>query len=347
MTRDALPVVELDVIEGLADVARDEVVQRLGTDIGRIAVGDRSVSFRRDGDVKPLFGLRTPLNASWRLAFEGRRPTVVVGDDRLADVLDRVLALHPHGTFDSFSIDAPGKRSVAMTRVREFVGHHTGLRFEEAHSQLLLRVRRGPDNTWEVLVRLTPRPLSARQWRVRSPEGAVNACLAASIVRLLESSPGHRFVNLMCGSATLLIERVLSSQAGSAVGVDLSSAMVDDARANVAAAGVGDRCALLLGDVTHLPLGTAFADEACVVLPYGFWIGSHITNEELYPVLLDEAARVLRPSGRLVVLTQEIDLMTRALDASPAWRTLGERRVWQGGHRPCAYVLQRTDATQR
>lgn len=63
---------------------------------------------------------------------------------------------------------------------------------------------------WDVLVRLSTFPLSARSWRAEGYHAAVNATVAAAMVRLSQPRSGDRVVNLMCGSGTILVERLLT-----------------------------------------------------------------------------------------------------------------------------------------
>src|SRR5680860_140502 len=126
---------------------------------------------------------------------------------------------------------------------------------------MLLRVRRYGRATapaeadsaagWEVLVRLTDRPLSARSWRVCNRPGGVNATVAVAMNRLVRSEPGAAYLNLMCGSGTLLVERAISGPARRIVGIDNEPDALDCARANLAAAGV-EGCELVLADVASL-----------------------------------------------------------------------------------------------
>ena len=68
--------------------------------------------------------------------------------------------------------------------------------------------------------------------------------------------PDDAVANLMCGSGTLLIERLLAAPARLAVGVDLAAEAVDAAAVNVAEAGLTDRVQLV-GRTSPTPAGRA------------------------------------------------------------------------------------------
>src|SRR5207302_4929243 len=95
----------------------------------------------------------------------------------------------------------------------------------------------GPAGGWETLVRLSPRPLSARPWRVCNLPGALDATAASAIARLAGPRPDERYLNLASGSGTLLIERLALGPAGPAVGVELDPRALDCARRNLDASG--------------------------------------------------------------------------------------------------------------
>lgn len=287
-----------------------------------------------------LVSLRCPVAAYLVVSRTGAKPTVLVGDSSLGDACSRVLGSHPDGTFTTFGIDMPGRDSPAARRIREQVAHRTGLRYERERGQLLVRCRRSKDG-WQALVRLTPKPLSTRPWRTRSVQGALNACIAASIVRILEPFADDGFLNLMCGSGTIAIERALVGPATRIVAADIDDTMTGITREHARAAGVTDRVEVLQDDALGSSFPDATFDRLAAVLPYGFKIGSHGENVAGYPAMLTEAARVSVPGARFALLTQELKLLEETMAAQREWRQTESRRIWQGGHRPNLVVLER------
>jgi tRNA (guanine6-N2)-methyltransferase len=174
---------------------------------------------------------------------------------------------------------------------------------------------------------------------VRNYRGALNATIAAAMVELSEPRPDDRFLNLLSGSGTLLIERALRAPAARLVGVELDADVVAIAAENAAAASVD--LELLQEDGRSTSLPSASFDAACTDLPYGDALGSHADNEALAVDVLAEAARLVVPGGRLIVITHELQRFRRALAAVPAWALTSERRVFQKGHRPGIWQLTR------
>ena len=59
------------------------------------------------------------------------------------------------------------------------------------------------------------------------------------------------------------------------------------------------------GSCTLLPVRAASVDVLLCDLPFGKMFGSVDGNRELYPKMLAEAARAVRPGGRAVLLTSD------------------------------------------
>jgi 23S rRNA G2445 N2-methylase RlmL len=153
--------------------------------------------------------------------------------------------------------------------------------------------------------------------------GALNATAAFAMVSLATPAHDEEFVNVACGSGTLMIERLALGPAGSVVGFDVDPRALDCARANLEASGYAAGARLVLGDATHLPHEAGSVRTVVADLPFAMLMGAGTTNSQLYPALLQEAGRVLTPSGRLVAVTTQKHLMTRIIDEQKdLWRTL-------------------------
>src|SRR5262249_55630012 len=171
----------------------------------------------------------------------------------------------------------------------------------------------GSDAGFDLLIRLTPRPLSARPWRKCNLPGALNATVARAMVGLTSPAPQDRFVNLTCGSATLMIERLALGPARLVLGGDRDPAALECARANLEAAGLAGQSSLARWDAGRLPLESTSVSVLCADLPYGMLMGSRRENAQLYPALLAEATRVAVPGASMVLITHAVSLLDQAL----------------------------------
>jgi tRNA (guanine6-N2)-methyltransferase len=336
---------ECEVLPGLEPFCADELRRVLGRQPRlSVATGPGAVRLSWSGPPRALLGLRTAVAAYLLASVPGRRPSTLLGDTTLLDQVQTVRGLHRPGSFSSFRLSAPGRDSAALRRLRQELSARTGLDHDPDDGELYLRIRRsaGGDG-WDLLTRLTPRPLSARRWRVVNLPGALNATIAAAMVELSRPRPDDRVLNLMCGSGTILVERLARGRAALSAGCDLDPAALAASRANLEAAGLARSTALARMDATALGVGDASFDVLLADLPYGHRMGSHQGNAALYPAVLAEAARVTRPGGALLAVTHELKLFQRCLEAeAPRWRVERAVQVYQKGHHPVVHLLRRT-----
>lgn len=338
--------VELTFLPGLGDVLADEASTLLTSGPPEPVPGrDDALEVALLGPLADLTALRTAVAAFVVLRFDVPRPKSLTSGDHLQRIIDAMGWSLRVDRSSSFRIEAAGADSAVFQRLASLLSEATGLPYDEKSGELVLRVRRGVvtgpsgDNGWDVLVRIGPRPLSARPWRVADYPGAANATIAAAMVRLGGVVPTDRVLNLMCGSGTLLVERLLAGPASEAVGVDLSEAAVAASTANLAAAGLTAQ--VLQGDALA-PVPGSF-DLLLADPPWGTLHGSHESNAALHAGLLTAAYEAAAPGARLVVLTHEIKIMERAVrDADALWHVRDQVRVFAKGHHPRIYVLDRT-----
>ncbi len=335
-------VAELELLNGLRFFALAEVRGLTGV---RVLRQDEEALEVNTDDLATLLSLRGVVAAYLVTRFEVPRPKALLGDEhfrRLLGAVETIRALHPADTFGSFRVNAAGSDSAVYQRLAAQLGAATRLVYSPDEGDLLLRVRPG-DTGWEVLTRLSPRPLSARAWRVCNLPGGLNATVAAAMNGLARPTPADRYLNAMCGSGTLLVERALAGVGVGAgarlVGCDLDAAALACAAQNVRAAGLGD-VQLVRADATALPFADNSFDTLTADLPWGDAVGSHASNAALYPTFLAEAARVAARGARLVVLTHEVKLFERVLAGQSAWALERELRVFHGGHRPRLCLLK-------
>lgn len=336
------------MLEGLERIAEAELRQRFGARV-RFEAPTRpgALRFSYAGELADLLMLRSVVAVYGVQYFAIPRPKGLLGNQQFSDLsgaISAVIELAPPGTYATLRLSAAGEDSSVLTRLKEQIAQRFSLAVATDEGDLLIRLRRARDGDgWETLVRLTPRPLATRAWRVCNWPGALNASLAHAMITLTEPTPEDVVLNVACGSGTLLIERLLAGRAQQAIGCDTDPASLDCARSNLRAAGL-DRAAQLEGwDAGAMPLDDASVSMICVDLPFGQLVGSHRENQEFYPRVFAEAARVAQSGARMVLLTHEVRLLERTAERfAQQWRLLDLLRVRSGGMTPAVALLRRT-----
>ncbi len=332
---------EAEVVPGIEDLAMRELRRTLGSKL--IWMRRARTGFLRFGCAAGparLDSLRSVIALYAVHHFDIPRPLAFLGQQhftRLCEIL-RAAADGFGAPASSFGIGAAGSDSPVMLRLRVELGDALGLPYaEDGKGQLYMRLLRGDRGGWEALLRTTPAPLSKREYREVNVPGALNASVAHTMTRLATAPANATVVNLCSGSATILIEHALSQPTHRTLAIDRDATMLAAGKCNAAAANRG-HIAHLLGDARATPLPRQCADLLYADLPFGNLIGTHADNEQLYPAILREAARLARPTAKFIVLTHEIKLLRGCLRGSD-WRIVEEFPITLSGLHPRIFVL--------
>lgn len=373
--------VVLEALEGVVPFVEDELAAT--TPSAEIVASEPTEVRVEVDDPVPLLGLRTVVAGYAAVDLDIRRPRALLSPDHLHSCLGAIAAARrtaKPARFASFRLSAAGSDSPELQRFRAEIERQTGLRDDPIEGDMLVRLRRSPGDTpaprppqhrptppqgrspggedepadpsastWQLLVRLTPRPLSARPWRVANYPGALNATIAAAVVATTDPTPQDRFIDLMCGSGTLVIERLARGRPARLAAVDISDEALEATRANQRAAKFRGKVELLQEDARELagPLGRLAPagdvepgfDRLVVNLPWGELVGDHATNSELYRAVLREASALAASDATLCVLTHDIRRFERCLADVGIWAVEDTWRFFQKGHRPKLYRL--------
>jgi 23S rRNA G2445 N2-methylase RlmL len=340
---------EASVVEGLETIAAQELHHRFADQVRLFYPAGQQpgvLQFAFGGEPRNLLALKTVLSLFWVMRYPIPRPRALLGHQALHQLFDRTAEIRrfwPKTAFMTFHLAAAGAESKTMERIAAEIAAYHKLEVTRDEGDLLVRLRRPLDGSpgWEAALRMSPRPLSVRSWRVCDREGALNAAVAQAMVQLTRPRPDDVFLNICCGSGTLLIERATAAPLRGGIGCDNDPAALECARANLDASRQSPRVHLEAWDARALPLPAASIDVICADLPFGHDVGSHRENLALYPLLLQEAARAARPKARCALLSHEVRLMSDLLTASQEWATEQVFQLSLGGLHPKLFILSR------
>ncbi len=326
--------VELEVLPGLEPEAMDEVRELLGPeglDAAIVGAGAIQVTTR---EFKKLHTLRTVVAVYGICRLMVPRPGTLLGVEYralLVGFLKQIVAL---SEFRSFRISAAGKDSSVFQDLRTILERELRLKHDPEEGDLLLRFRPSPEGGWDVLGRTTPRPLSVRSWRTVDMPGALNATIAAAMVRHLSAPAGAPWLNICSGSGSLLIEGKSRHPSLKAIGVEVDRRRIGLGSQNIAAARNEEGITSVRADGGTLPMRSESIHAIVADLPWGERVGRRADNHVLYSRILAEASRVLLPRRRMQLITQDGEALERALQSRPELRITQAREVFQKGYQP-------------
>ena len=346
---------EIDLIPGLERFVERELSNKLGQAAFEVLGHPREgrISVRYEGAVGPLLKLRSAVAVYVVEQFDVTRPRALLGHEhltRLLAALRSVIGAQPSGSFETFRISAAGGGSAVYQRLGGEIAAELGLDHSTDVAHLLVSVRRPAEGRhgWQVSVRLTPMPLSARSWRTCNRPDALNATIAHVMVSLENAGSNKRFLNLGCGSGTLLIERLALGDVSTMIGVDVSEEALECSTENLAAAGLLDQTSLLRCDMQTMPLQEASFDTVVADLPFGMVRGTGADLDGVYAGTFSEAARLARPGGAFVVITARKRLFESTFaHVAGQWERTMELPLSvsfdRGYIKPSVYVMRRSD----
>ena len=188
-------------------------------------------------------------------------------------------------------------------------------------------------------LRLSDERMRHRDYKLDHLPASLRPSAAAGLVWLTGPQEDDIFLDPMCGAGTLLIERAQMERYSLLLGGDIRPEALDVARSNI-----GPRYKPIdvrQWDARRLPLDAASVSAVAVNLPFGKQIGTVEHNRTLYPAVLSEMARVMRPNVRLVALTSDARALTAALPRVPSLARRATYAVRILGQAARVYVFER------
>jgi ubiquinone/menaquinone biosynthesis C-methylase UbiE len=252
---------------------------------------------------------------------------------------------------DYLAIVTPGLEAVAW---EEITGLMPSARLKDMNAGSVLFTWNGSPQAGAILRSVrqlfqggeghTPIPLARRlrRYRVSTLPASLDPTTAYAMARLANMGERDVFVDLACGSATIALERSLDGPARLILAGDIDPEALKAARQNIEAG--AQPVFLLKWDAVNLPLADHSIDAISANLPFGRRSSDHASNLKMYPAVLSEVSRVLRPDGIAVLLTAEKRLMRSCLLSQPHLLLLSERAIETGGLQPAVFVIQKESA---
>ncbi|HEX6386864.1 MAG TPA: RNA methyltransferase [Anaerolineae bacterium] len=164
-------------------------------------------------------------------------------------------------------------------------------------------------------LRLSDRSMRHRHKKVVELEASLRPSVAAAMVFLSEPAPEDVFLDPMCGSGTLLMERRLAGPYRQMLAADIEAERAQATLANLLAQRKEPPRALTVmqADARHLPFAGRAIDKVATNLPFGKQVGSPQVVADLYPAFFRQLEWILRPGGRAVVLSSEYEQVKEAV----------------------------------
>lgn len=232
----------------------------------------------------------------------------------LLDLIDHVQDLHPAKTFTTFSISCAGSDSPEIGELIAHITTHYKLSYHD-DADLAIHIGKIDTSVWEVGVRMSPRPLTIRDYRATHIVGSMNPTIAYAMNYYANLDQARTYLNVFSGGATLLIEAARIAPHLTLQGFDYDGRRNAQAITNIKQAGLIKKITLATADITTLP-DFGMVDVITADLPFGQRIGKQEDLSKLYHAFITYCERFLNPQGTLVVYTTEHELLESLLASS-------------------------------
>jgi tRNA (guanine6-N2)-methyltransferase len=348
------------VVPGLEELASEEMERFAGITVDRVirTMDDRSsiILFHYTGPPSELLGIRIIEDVFAVIVSADRVP---IGWDGLAAI--RALVAHAvdlpaalatfrtirrtHRPRPSFRVVARMSGDHAFRRLEVQHSVESGLREagqgwmpggEEADLEVWVHLM---DRSVVIGLRLSDDAMRQREDRDEHLSSSLKPTVAQAMALLSHPRPDDVVLDPMCGAGTIIVERAMHSRYKLLLAGDLDRQAISATLRNV-----GSRfrpISVQRWDAGTLPLADCSVSVVLTTLPFGKHMGSHQGNVGLYPRLLAEWTRVVRPGGRMVLLATERDLLEQAVSEDRRLRVSRRLSVIVRGLPATLFVLAR------
>jgi 23S rRNA G2445 N2-methylase RlmL len=307
---------------------------------------DGEIMFEFKGAARDLLSLATIHDPFLIIPIESPRPRGLLEPLVYRKAIEQIAKLRSSVAdqkFTTFSFSAAGSDTKDLKRIREAFSKSLDLP-EHDQGELYMRLRKSKANpeNWELLVRISARPVSHRAWRVAHFRGALDASIARVLVELVAAKKNDVFVDLMCGSGTITIEQLSFAPVKEIFAFDTSKHALECAELNCKQVKSKTPYTLVEGDACATELPDQSIDVIVSNPPWGESIGKKQSLGDLYRNLLKESARLLRKGGRMALIVQDIEVLNVALKEIPQLTLKETHRALQArGYHPTILLLER------
>ena len=213
--------------------------------------------------------------------------------------------------FKTFKITCAGSNSPEVRSIAEYI-QRTYKLIEKEEADIKIHIVK-PDESWEIGIQITPRPLSFREYKIKNMSGAMNPTIAYAVNSLCELENANSYLNIFSGSATLLIEAgQCYPNLKQLIGLENNKKNISLAMQNIKKAGLVKKIQLKEGDIFNKPDLGRF-DIITSDLPFGMSISKDKDLESLYRRFIEYCEETLNRVGKLVVYTSKYEILKKII----------------------------------
>ncbi len=301
--------IKLAFINGLREIVLNEISQYPNLRIIKEGVDSLYLDFVQD--LTEIKYLRSVSRAYVVVQNSRYNPPYIYNHKSILGNLIEIVINGNKDKFKNFKITCAGSDSPEVRSIAQYIQKTYGL-IEKEDADMKIHIIK-PDETWEIGIQITPRPLSLRDYKIKNMSGAMDPTIAYAVNSLCELENTDSYLNVFSGSATLLIEAgQCYLNLKKLVGFDNNKKYISLAIQNIKKAGLIKRIQLKEKDIFDKPDFGKF-DVITSDLPFGMSISKNENLENLYQCFVEYCQETLNRGGRLAVYTSEYEMFEKII----------------------------------
>lgn len=182
-------------------------------------------------------------------------------------------------------------------------------------------------------------PLHRRSYKVSNLPGSLHPPVAYCLSRLAVIQPGDRILDPMCGVGTIAAEANILCPDSTIYGSDIEPQAVSYAKLNCSQLNVKNKTMFWIGDAAEICLADHTINRIICNLPWGRQITTSQSLNKTYIHIVQEFERVLATTGRMILLTDQTELLLQAIQTHTSYQLIFATQIHLFGSHPTMLVL--------
>lgn len=305
-------ILKLTFIPGLKDIVQKEIKQF--SNIKTTQVAGSFLYIETDYEnFKNILSLKSITSAYIVKQDTRYNPKYINKHKSLLGELIEITSQNDTKKFKTFKIRCAGSQSDEIKDIKDYIKDTYKLN-ESEDSDLEIYINK-LDTVWEISVRLSPRPLSVRDYREKNIKGGLNPTVAYAMNSFCDLENIDSYLNIFSGSGTLLIEATLINPNIKLIGLDIDKKTNSLAIQNIKKAGFIKNIQIKTGDIFDGPDMGKF-DAITANLPFGMQVSKGQDLNKLYKTFIEYGEKTLNINGKIIVYTAESEILEYVLKNS-------------------------------
>jgi 23S rRNA G2445 N2-methylase RlmL len=300
--------IKLIFIEGLKDIVLDEIKPYT-----LVSESENAVYLEFTENTKAILSLKS-ITAAYLSKQDKKLNPIYINKHKsiLGNLIEKVIA-SDRKKFKTFKLRCAGSDTKEIVEIEKYIQDTYKLKKTD-NADLEIYINKIKD-IWEISVRLSPRPLSVRDYKVSNIKGGLNPNIAYAINSFCDLHNIKSYLNIFSGGSTLLIEAANINPNIKFIGLDIDKKTNSLAIQNIKKAGLIKNIQIKTGDIFENPDLGKF-DAITANLPFGMQISKGEDLQKLYEQFVKYGEKSLNAKGKLIAYTTEDEILENILKKS-------------------------------